>query len=207
MRHGSASATCAARCSSTASSTPRPRAASSSRLRAPPTCPSIVTMCCSSGRFSWTLRILSTCPLFSHTITLDPEFPTTHSHSSAEFVGYTGTTIAPAVLIARLTIVNSTRVFDRMATRSPTLTPRSTRPRASSLTCRHISPNVIDRHSPSRRNIAAVPSPKRDPAERARSAIVLSCWPRSTPATYSYSSGRPDEGRRRPARAARRGWP
>ena len=52
----------------------------------------------------------------------------THSHSSGEFDGYTGTTTAPAVLAARSAIVNSTRVLARIATRSPTPTPSSSEP-------------------------------------------------------------------------------
>ena len=50
------------------------------------------------------MSILATWAASSHTITFDPELPTTHSHSSGEFDGYTGTTIAPAVLAARSAI-------------------------------------------------------------------------------------------------------
>ena len=81
-----------------------------------------------------TESILATCAASSQTTTRLCELPTTHSHSSAEFDGYTGTTIAPAVLMARSATANSTRVLASTATRSPRSTPSETNPRATSRT-------------------------------------------------------------------------
>ncbi len=113
----------------------------------------------SSGSSLRTLSIFATWAASSQTMTLAPELPTTHAHSSGEFDGYTGTTIAPSVDTARSATVNSTRVLARMHTRSPTSTPRPISPKARSRTCSHSSLKLSSAHSPSRRNIAALASP------------------------------------------------
>ena len=95
----------------------------------------------------------------SHTTIEAPESPSTHSHSAAEFVGYTGTTTAPADDAARSTSVNSTRVLLSTPTRSPGCRPRSISPWAIACTRDHSSRYVSDAHSPSRWNWAATASP------------------------------------------------
>ena len=92
----------------------------------------MTTTCSNAGRLPRTASILATCLASSHTTTFEPEFPITHSHSSGELDGYTGTTTAPAVHAARLATVNSRRVLARIATRSPSPMPSSTNPRARS---------------------------------------------------------------------------
>ena len=91
----------------------------------------------------------------SHTTIEAPESPSTHSHSSAEFVGYTGTTTAPADDAARSTSVNSMRVLLSTPTRSPTLRPRPISPWAIACTRPHSSRYVIVAHSPSRMELGA----------------------------------------------------
>ncbi len=61
----------------------------------------MITTWARSGSSPRTSSILATCAASSHTMTLAPELPTTHAHSSGEFDGYTGTTIAPIVDAAR----------------------------------------------------------------------------------------------------------
>ena len=67
----------------------------------------MMIVCSRSGSPARTWSILATWAAFSQTMTVAPELPTTHSHSSGEFDGYTGTTIAPAVDAARSASVNS----------------------------------------------------------------------------------------------------
>jgi hypothetical protein len=87
IRQASSGLTASARRSSSARSPPTPRTATSLIGSAPSASPSMTTTCCKSGSSARTWSIFDTCPGSSQTITFDPEFPITHSHSAAEFVG------------------------------------------------------------------------------------------------------------------------
>ncbi len=78
--------------------------------------------------------ILATCEASSQKMNRASELPATHSHSSGELVGYIGTTTPPALVMPKLAYVQSGRVVQRTATRSPASSPRSISPRAISET-------------------------------------------------------------------------
>jgi hypothetical protein len=107
------------------------------------------TTCSSASRSPRTTESLSTWAASSQMTAREPESPSTHWHSRAELVGYTGTTTPPAAEMPYEESVHSTRVSDSTPTRSPGVMPSATRPRAICSIASRVSPYVISCHMPS----------------------------------------------------------
>ena len=139
----SSGATAAVRSRATVSPVSAPRLRRSASVIAPSASPDSTTTCSSSGSCSRTDAIFAACAASSSSTTFAPLWESTYSHSSDEFVWYTGTTTAPAQNAPKSAIVHSGTVPHRIATGSPVSTPSEARPPAISRIARPKSAYVM----------------------------------------------------------------